>query len=73
MERDNTHIDFIKRWAKKVREDKKFLWREEHSKFINSQYNNAYRVIEVLKKQHNGKEKLRKIYKINNKNFTDFY
>lgn len=72
--RDNTHLDFIKRWAKKIREDKTGKWRCEHANFINSQYDNAYRVIEILKKKEGGKEKLRRIYKINNKKgFPDFY
>ncbi len=49
------------------------MWREEHAKFINSQYNNAYRVIEILKKTPEGKAKLRKIYGINNRNYDEFY
>ncbi len=63
--RDKTHNDFIERWAKFVKENPT-KWQKEHTKFINSQFQMAYDFIERLKKTKNGKEKIKKIYKIGN-------
>jgi len=68
LNRDQTHIDFIKRWAREIKEDKKGNWRNSHADFINSQYDLTYSFIKRLKKQEGGLERIKKIYNIKNEN-----
>jgi hypothetical protein len=65
MKRDRTHMDFVERWAKFVKENPT-KWRKYHKEFINSQFINAYDVIERILHLPNGEEKIRKIYSISN-------
>jgi len=62
--RDITHIESVKRWAEFIKTHRN--WKKIHSEFIDSQFNNAYRVIGELLKQPNGKEKIKKLYDIKN-------
>ena len=62
--RDQTHQDQIKRQAKNVLENPK--WKKVHTEFINSIYDKAYQVIEQLKKTPEGREKIKKMYGIEN-------
>ncbi|HLD18598.1 MAG TPA: hypothetical protein VJB90_01150 [Candidatus Nanoarchaeia archaeon] len=64
MIRDQTHMESVERWAKYVRSNKN--WRTLHTEFIDSQFENTYRVINELLKQPNGKEKIKSLYGIKN-------
>lgn len=64
MKRDQTHMESVERWAKFVMTHKD--WKKIHSKFIDAQFNNAYRVIGELLKQPNGREKIKQLYEIKN-------
>ncbi len=66
MKRDQTHMESVERWAEFMKTHKD--WRKIHSKFIDAQFANAYRVIEELLKQPAGKEKIKKLYGITNEN-----
>ncbi len=63
--RDTTHMEHVERWAKFVKENPT-KWQKPHSDFINSQYDLALNAIQRILKMPNGKEKIKKIYKINN-------
>ena len=65
MKRDDTHRQFDERWAEYVRNNPN--WREIHAQFINSQFQNAYNMIDKLKKTKNGRQKIIEIYRIKNK------
>ncbi len=63
--RDKTHADHIERWIRFINTNPN--WREIHNRFINAQFENAYRIIEELRKQPGGKEKISELYGIKNK------
>jgi len=65
MKRDKTHMQSIERWAKFVR-DNPNKWQKIHAQFINSQYDFAYNAITRILKMPNGKEKIKKLYNIDN-------
>ena len=57
--RDKTHDEFIEKWAKFVKTNPK--WRKIHTKFINAQFEMHKQAMKKI-----SKEKIIKIYKINN-------
>ena len=63
--RDPSHIDFIERWAQRVRKDPS--WKAIHTEFIDAQFRNAERVIQTLASQPGGAEKIVKLYRIKNR------
>ena len=71
--RDKSHMESVERWANFVKNNPD-KWKKYHTEFINAQYGMAQDFIKRLAKQPNGKEKIRKIYGINNpKGYADFY
>ncbi len=64
MKRDKTHMESVERWAEYVRNNQD--WRKHHNDFINAQYEMAYRAIEKIAKTLNGREKIKKLYGIQN-------
>ncbi len=66
MNRDSSHADFMDRWISYMRTHQN--WRVKHAQFINAQYVHARKIIRELAKTPEGKEKIRKMYNITNKN-----
>ncbi len=60
-----THMDFITRWADFMKQHPT-RWKKIHTEFINSQFVSHEQFLERLLKQPNGKEKIRKLYNIEN-------
>mgnify|MGYP001594888405 CR=1 FL=1 len=61
---DEQRIEQIERWAKHVRDDPN--WKTEHTRFIDAQLHMVQAFWKRMLKMPNGKEKLRKLYKLNN-------
>lgn len=59
--RDVSHEDFIHRWAAHVRTNSS--WKEEHTQFINAQYQKHQELITRLSQSPQGKEKLKQIFR----------
>ena len=59
-------MDSVIRWANYVKDNPN--WRKYHTEFINAQFENSYRVIFELLKQPNGKDKIKKLFNIQNVN-----
>lgn len=59
----NQRLESVERWARKVREGN---WKEEHTEFINSQFEKAEEVIKKLSETKEGREKIIKLYNIKN-------
>ena len=59
----NQRMESVERWAKKVKEGN---WKEEHTEFINSQFQKAENIIKKLSKTKDGCEKIIKLYNIKN-------
>lgn len=55
----------IEDWVEYIKKNKD--WKKHHTKFINAQYELAYRSIKKMKKLPNGNEIIADIYKIKNK------
>ncbi len=65
--RDETHDDFIVRWANFVRNNPT-KWRKFHTDFINAQIKMNREFLKRLSKQKDGPEKIIKLYGIKNNN-----
>lgn len=65
--RDETHDDFLVRWANFVKNNPK-KWRKFHTQFINAQFESNRRFLKNLSKQKGGPEKIIKLYGIKNIN-----
>ena len=59
----NQRLEAVERWARKVKEGN---WKEEHTEFINSQFEKAEEVITRLSETKKGCEKIVKLYNIKN-------
>jgi len=64
--RDQTHEEFIVRWANYVR-DNPDRWRKQHTKFINSQINMNKQFLKRLLSQKDGKRKIIELYELKNR------
>jgi hypothetical protein len=62
IERDNSHIEQVERWAKYVR-DNPFSWKKQHSLFIDSQLNMALSFFERLSQTEEGRKVFSKLMK----------
>jgi|TARA_Y100000310_G_C20172066_1_gene574138 hypothetical protein len=62
--RDASHMESVEKWARYVKKNP--VWKKIHTEFINSQFEKAYGAMARILKTPNGKEKIRKIYKIKN-------
>jgi len=60
--RSKTHIEQIERWAEFVRKNPS--WKEEHTKFINAQIKNSWKIHEKILKMPNGKSKIEELKKL---------
>ncbi len=65
--RNETHDDFIVRWAKFVKNNPK-KWKKFHTYFINAQIKMNRNLLKRLSKQKDGPEKIIKLYDIKNIN-----
>lgn len=65
--RDETHEDFIVRWANFVRNNPT-KWKKFHTDFINAQIKMNREFLKRLSKQKGGPEKIIKLYGIKNIN-----
>ena len=63
--RDNSHIDFIERWAFFVRNNPD-KWKAIQTEFINSQFIKTYAFLDRLAKQPGGRQKIIELYGIKN-------
>jgi len=59
MKRDKTHMESVERWAQYVLTHPD--WKKQHTQFINSQYEMAYKFMDRLKATPEGREKAKKI------------
>lgn len=64
--RDKTHAEFIERWSTFMKNNPD-RWKPIHTQFIDAQLEKAQEFIRWLSKQPGGKEKIRKLYNITNK------
>ena len=62
--RDQTHEEFIDRWAEFVKKDSS--WKRHQTAFINAQYDKFFRFINELAKTKEGQEKIVELYNIKN-------
>ncbi len=70
--RDPTHLQSIERWVKHIKSNPN--WKVEHTAFIDAQFDHSAKVVKRLQGQPQGREKLRKIYRIGNrKDYPSFY
>ena len=62
----NERMESVIRWATVIKTTPKEVWRKEQRKFIDSQFEMHERFVEKMLVKKGGKEKLRKMYNINN-------
>jgi len=62
--RDISHIQSIERWTEYMKKNPE--WKKHHTEFIDAQFEKAYKIIKKILKSEEGKEKIKKIYNIEN-------
>lgn len=67
IKRDQTHNEFIERWAKHVKNSPQKVWKKELKDFLDSQINQSNKFYFRLAKTKNGIEKIKKLRNIQNK------
>lgn len=60
-ERDKTHMEQVKRWARFVRDHPRRVWKKEQAALVNSQIAIASRFYSRLEKTPGGREKIRRL------------
>ncbi|RLE47501.1 hypothetical protein DRJ25_02275 [Candidatus Woesearchaeota archaeon] len=59
--RDESHDDFIVRWANFVKNDKTKSWKRFHTEFIDAQFRKSEEFFKRLEQEPGGKEKIRRL------------
>ena len=59
-------MEFVENWANFVKNNPQSEWKPALNEFINAQYDMHANFIERLKKTKDGREKIIKLYNINN-------